>query len=213
MADDYERKHMPGIGEVLFRQKVTTPAWLLGLVSSIPLALGAVGAVVGVADGLDGLGAAGILAGATLGSALMGGLMVVFAAGRIAVSEGELHIQIGPSGPRIPIASIRSVTIGASGTQRVGLGFKKGLDFVSIYSLFGDNARSVRIEREGGHPLVLVCKQPDEVAAALHEAMARHARNATTPRVRVASEEETAAEQSDAPLAREDERPATTRRT
>lgn len=208
MADDYERKHMPGIGEVLFRQKVTIPAWLLALVSGLPLAFGAVGTAVGLAEGLSGLGALGILAGSTLGTALMSGLMVVFAAGRIAVSEGELHIQIGPSGPRIPIESIRSVSIGASGIQTVGLGFKRGFDGVSIYNLLGDNARSVRIEREGGDPLVLVCKQPDEVAAALREAMARHARKTTTARVRVASEAS-----ADEAIEHEHESSAATRRS
>lgn len=200
VADEYEREHMPGIGEVLFRQKTTTPPWLVGLITGLPLIGGTIFAAVGMIDGLGALPALGIVASTAAGSALMGALFVVFSGGRIAISEGELHIQLGPAGPRVPIETIRSVTIGASGINKFGLGVQKHLDGTTIFSFFGDNARSVRIERDGAAPLVLVCKEPDAVAAALHEAMARNARKAAAPQVRVAdgnaSEEESENERS-----------------
>ncbi len=193
MADAYEREEMPGKGEVLFRHKVSSPRWLIGLMGAFPLVLGGAGAIVaGVAEG-SGVGA-GVFAGAAALSALMSFVMVTFATGRIAVSEGERHLQIGFAGPRIPIEEIASVRVAPSGINRIGMGASNDLRGTTYYTLWGDNARAVHIERTDGSKLVIVMKEPDAMARAIEEAMARTGRGAVRARVEVADEEEVAEE-------------------
>jgi len=98
---------MPSVGEVLFRHKVTSPRWVIALTTLLPstllLGLGTALSFVGK----TGAGLALVAGGLGLG-ALMGALMVTFASARVVVSEGELHVQIGMAGPRVPMAEIES---------------------------------------------------------------------------------------------------------
>ncbi len=179
MADAYERQYMQGSGAILHRQKVHTPAWVVALAALLP-ATGL--AVMGVASG--GALLLPFLGGAALYATLMGGLMVVLAGGRIAVSEGELHVQIGPFGPRIPIASIASCEVGPSGLRSYGLGVQKLLDGTTVYKLLGDNTKSARITLDDGRKIVIVCPDGPGLVAAIDDARRRRA----VTKVRVADE-------------------------
>lgn len=172
MADAYEREHMPGVGAVLLRRKVTSPRWAIGLVMGLPLVLGLAFAAAAAVSGQI-QSALGIAGGALAFSAVMALVMVTFATARVAVSEGELHVQLGFAGPRIPIGEITSVRVAPSGTNRMGMGVRKQLDGTTVYTLWGDNARAVHVERAGGSKLILVCKEPEAIARAIEEARAR----------------------------------------
>lgn len=191
---------MAGVGETLHRQKVTSPRWAIALVVGIPFsALGMVG--IGLAlTGLLGLGA-----GLVVGSLVLAGLstvaMVVFASARIAVSEGEIHIQIGMAGPRIPIASVVRVELAPSGTNKVGMGVGNDLRGTTTYRMWGNNDEAVHIHLEGGKRLIVVCKEPVALHRAIQEALARRAR----VKVRVEPSELEASEVEEA-TAREAER-------
>lgn len=179
MADPYERQYMAGSGEVLHRQKVQLPRWVVGLVALLPAA--------GLA--VLGLSAGGaitwpMIGGAALYALLSGVTMLAFAGGRLAVSEGELHIQIGALGPRIPIGSIASCEVGPSGLRSYGLGAQKFLDGTTVYKLLGDNAASARLTLDDGRKIVIVCPDGPGLVAAVNEAMRRRA----LPKTRVAIE-------------------------
>lgn len=183
MADAYERDQMPGVGEVLHRQKVTSPRWAIGVAVAGPvvpaLGLGVVAAVTGAWLPALGFGALGLGLGA-----LMSFLMVTFASGRIAVSEGELHVQIGMAGPKIPIADIAGVSLAPSGSNRMGMGVRNDLRGTTLYTMWGDNARAVHVTTTDGKKRIFVCKEPEAMHAALEEALGRKGR--AVPKVRVA---------------------------
>ena len=180
--DAFEREYMKGEGEILYRHKVSAPRWAFALTVGLPFvltALASIALLIGAAP--IGAALAPVLGGA-LYTALISGVLLVFAVARVAVSEGELHIALGPRGPRIPIDDIESFEIGASGINSYGLGWQKLLDGTSIYKMLGDNERAVRIVRKSDpRPLVLVCRDPDGLVAAIREAQAR----ANRPKVRV----------------------------
>ncbi len=183
MADDYERGHMTGVGEVLHREKVTTPRAIFAFVASIPLVLAIPGAVTLVGAGGP-LAAAAALGAGVLLSLALGALMLVFASVRLVVSEGEVSIQLGFAGPRVAVADIASVSRGFSGTRSYGLGVMR--DFAGMTTtvkMLGDNDRAIHIHKRDGSKLVIVTKEPDALFAALSEALAR--RDAALPRVRV----------------------------
>lgn len=195
MADEYEQKEMPGIGQVLLRHKVSSPRWLMAMMTGFPLAFGV---VAGTALGLIGLLVPGLIAfgvGAGL-SLLFTVLNVTFSTARIAISEGEIHVQLGLSGPKIPIGQVKSVKLAPSGTNKVGMGVGNDLRGTTTYRLWGDNARAVHITRMDGTKLVLVVKEGEAMVQAIEEALSRHQKNG--PRVRVSvPEEETEIEQSE----------------
>lgn len=194
MADDYELKEMPGIGQVLLRHKVSSPRWMMAMMVGVPLVAGVVS---GAALGLVGLLVPGLIAfgvGAGL-SLLFTVLNVTFSTARVAISEGEIHIQLGFSGPRIPIAEVASVKLAPSGTNKVGMGVGNDLRGTTTYRLWGINARAVHISRRDGTKVVLVVKEPEAMVQAIEEAMSRHAKKG--PRVRVEAEEEAVIEASE----------------
>lgn len=201
MADDYERKHMPGVGEVLLRHKVTSPTWLVASMTALPLALGAF-AAIGLIVGGQVLAGLGVLGGAALFAAFFTLLNVTFATARLAVSEGEVHLQLGFAGPKIPIAEIARVTIAPSGSNRIGMGVRSDLRGTTTYTLWGNNERAVHIERTDGSKLVLVVKEADAIVSAIETARARHGAQLRvgvdeTPAAASESEEEAEAEQSE----------------
>lgn len=182
MTDAYEREAMPGIGEVLHRHKVTSPRWAFGLVLGPPLGFAAV-ATVSVALAGQLLGAAALLAGSLAYTALMTFVMVTFASARVAISEGEILVRLGFAGPRIPIGEVAGVKVAPSGSNRMGMGVRNDLRGTTLVTMWGDNARAVHIERTDGTKLVLVCKEPEAMARAIEEALARRDRKA--PQIRV----------------------------
>jgi hypothetical protein len=188
-VDDYEQKYMEGQGAVLHRQKVQAPRWALPLVAWLPAVLALIPTISLLVSGAAPLAALAPLGGALIYGALMTGLLVTLAGGRIAVSEGELHVQIGPFGPRVPIEDIASCEVGASGVRSYGLGAQKLLDGTTIYKMLGDNAKAARITRRDGSKMVLVCPDAEAVVAAVRMAMERRA----LPRTRVAVPDEDAA--------------------
>jgi hypothetical protein len=186
MADAYEREAMPGVGEVLHRQRITSPRWLMALSVGLPILPGLGLAASMAASGLWGA-ALGLGLGALGLGAMMSFLMVFFATTRIAVSEGELELKMGMFGPRIPISEIASVSIGRSGTNSIGMGAMNDLRGTTIYKMWGDNERAVHVTTNDGKKRVFVCKEPDAMAAALEEAIAR--RDRKHPQVRVGAVE------------------------
>lgn len=201
MTDAYERDAMPGIGAMLHRHKVTSPRWAFALALGLPLGMASI-AAVGIALGGQLLGAAALFGGALAYTALMTFVMVTFATARVAISEGEIHVQLGFAGPRIPIAEVASVKVAPSGSNRMGMGVRSDLRGTTLITLWGDNQRAVHIERTNGTKLVLVCKEPEAMARAIEEALARRDRGA--PKMRVGEADASAAEaeaHEDAPAA------------
>lgn len=182
MADEYERGHMAGVGEVLHRVKASVPRGLFVFLTATPLiASGLAAAMLLGAGSLVTI--AGIVGAGVLVSLGLGAIMLVFAGVRLVVSEGEVSVQIGFAGPRVSIADIASVSRGYSGTNSYGLGVMNDLRGTTILKMFGDNAMAVHIHKKDGSKLVLVTKENDAVFAAVREALAR--RDARLPRVRV----------------------------
>jgi hypothetical protein len=186
MTDPYEREQMPGVGEMLFRHKVSSPRWLMGLIAGLPFAIGAVAAIATALGGAA-LAGAGILGVAAAASALTAFLMVTFSTARNAVSEGEVHLQLGLAGPRIPVREIAGARVAPSGSNRIGMGVRSDLRGTTLFTLWGDNARAVHLERTDGTRLVLVMREPDAMVRAIEEALRRRALAAhrAGPQVRV----------------------------
>jgi hypothetical protein len=197
-GDAYEREYMAGKGAVLHRQKVQAPRWALALTVGLPLLLASgLSAWLGLhgAPAFDAL--LPVLGGGAY-AAMMAGVHAVFAGGRIAVSEGELHVQIGPFGPRVAVEDIESCELGASGLRNYGLGAKKLLDGTTVLCMLGDNQKAVRIRRRNGSPLVIVCPDAERVVRAIDEARSRLARSTPSTRVEVPDESATEEEEPSA---------------
>jgi hypothetical protein len=193
MADEYERTQMPGVGEVLLRHKVTSPRWLIAGMIGLPIALGAL-AAAGLALAGQAIPALSVLAGAGAMSALFTFLNVTFSTARVVISEGEIHIQIGFAGPKIPIRHVERISLAPSGTNSVGMGVRGDLRGTTMYRLWGRNDRAIHLERTDGSKIILVVKEPDAMASAIEEAMRRHARKGPNVRVEPEAEGEASAD-------------------
>ncbi len=173
MPDEYERAFMPGEGALHYRDKVTIPRWAFAVVAGLPLAFGVVGAWALAAASASPSLAALPLVGAALLSLLVSGVLLVFASGRIAVSDGELHLQIGPAGPRIAMDELESVEVKPSWSRARGLGVKTTLGQPTLYNLLGDPAHAVWLRfKSERKPLVIVPRDAAALASALRKAMA-----------------------------------------
>lgn len=197
MTDPYERDQMPGVGQMLHRHKVTSPRWAFALTLGVPLGLAGFTAAALVVAGQI-AEAAAIFGGAIAIAALLGFALVTFASARVAVSEGEIHVQLGFAGPKIPIAEVASVRLGPSGSNRVGMGVRSDLRGTTIMTMWGDNQRAVHIERTNGKKLVLVCKEPEAMVQAIAEAIARRDRSRSNVRVAEAEPDVEAESEADA---------------
>lgn len=204
MADAYEREQMPGVGEVLFRDKVSSPPWMQALVTvlvaGMPLGLSLAGAAALAFAGMW-IGAALALAGGLGLSSALAFLLFTFSTARIAVSEGELHVQFGFAGPKIPIDQVAAVELAPSGINKVGMGVGKDLRGTTYYRLWGDNRNAVHVSTKDGKRWVFVLKEATAMHAALVEAMARRDRKG--PRVRVEASQDDVIEQSDSEQSRQ----------
>lgn len=171
MTDAYEREQMPGIGEVLLRRKVTSPRSIMAAMTGVPLGVGALtGIGLMLADQTAlGMGVVGL--GVTL-SGLFSLLNITFASARLAVSEGEFHLQLGTAGPRIPMEEIASVKLVRQRSRRRGMGVRNDLQGTTTYQLWGGN-EAVHIEKRDGKKLVLVILEAEPIVDALNEALRR----------------------------------------
>lgn len=183
MTDAYERTHMRGVGKMLHRAKVTTPRGLLAVPVVVLAVMGMLGSILLAAVGAPYV-ALGVGLGALALAAFFGFMSLTFGAGRVAVSEGEIHIQLGMAGPKIPIEDVARVRVAPSGFNRVGMGVNKDLRGTTVFRMWGDNAHAVHIEQKDGSRTVLVIEEPDAVASAIQEALAR--RSGSVPLVRAA---------------------------
>jgi hypothetical protein len=108
-------------------------------------------------------------------SAIFAATNLIFASARIAISTGEIHIQLGLVGPRIPIAEVAAVELAPSGTNRLGMGVGNDLRGTTTYRLWGRNERAVHVTRTDGTKVILVVRDAEAIARAIEDAMARHA--------------------------------------
>jgi hypothetical protein len=136
-ADAYEREYMKGEGLVLYRDKQRTPwpmtALLggLGVVSLLPLLLGAPGAWLSAVITLPLLFVVWVLMGVL----------------RVTVSQGAVDVQYGVFGPKIPIAAIESVApTEYKWTTVGGWGIRRGPGGSWVYNMPGDGGRAVKID-------------------------------------------------------------------
>ncbi len=183
---------MPGIGEVLFRHKVTSPRWLIALTALLPpTVLGVAGIRVAFSAPLVG---AAMVAGSVGLGVLLSFLMVTFATARVLVSEGELHAQIGMAGPKIPTAEIASVRVAPSGRNKVGMGASVDLSGDRYVRMWGKNDEAVHVELTSGRKLVMTTQEPAAMAAAIQEALDRRDRKRPAVRIAEAAEAEPARE-------------------
>ena len=171
MTDAYEREQMPGIGEVLLRRKVTSPRWMMALMTGIPLAVGGASGIGLMLADQALLGAASLGLGVGL-SGLFSLLNVAFASARLAVSEGEFHLQLGMAGPRIPIDEIASAKLVRKRSTRRGMGVRNDLQGTTTYQLWGGN-EAVHLEKRDGKKLVLVIQDAEPIVDALNLALQR----------------------------------------
>jgi hypothetical protein len=161
-ADAYERKYMAGDGLVLHRAKARAPGWmqavlLLPILALIPTMLAPGGLIVGA-----------------LTAPLVLLLWVLFSVLRVTVSEGQVSIQYGLFGPKIPTAAIESAEATSyEWTKFGGWGIKRSLRGEWIYNMPGDQGRAVRIvwhDRKGRRRVTWVGSREH---LALAEAIAR----------------------------------------
>jgi len=195
-VDAYEREYMAADEKVLHRQKATIPRWALGVTAGLPtIAALVAGLGLAIAGALPLLGALAIAGGGVLLAAILTLIMVVTGVTRTIVSNAAVHIQMGMSHVRIPMEEIEEISLGSSGERRVGIGVRKRLNGTTIFNMFGDNERAVKI-RWAGHKgeTILVCKEPDELVAAVH-----HAQKARPARVRVEVPESAEPEEQEVP--------------
>lgn len=171
---------MPGVGQVLFRHKATTPKRLTQLSVVLPLLCTAIPAAAFALAGT--YGGAAAMAALGLGLSLFFGLMaLVFASARIVVSEGEVSVQLGMGGPRVAVADIESVALAPSGLNSVGMGIKSDLRGTTYVKAWGDNKSAVHIRKRDGKRLIVITKEADAMVRAIEEAL----RRSGSPRARV----------------------------
>jgi hypothetical protein len=136
MADAYEKEFMGGDG-ALFMGRVMNPQSVLAMGAGL---LGA------VAFGLASGALVPTLVSAAFATVYCGGLALLFLFTRTAVTREHVHIQLGPFGPKIPIAAITA----AQKTDRrwifgVPPFARGGKEVVRIDWREGDRARSVLV--------------------------------------------------------------------
>ena len=89
------------------------------------------------------------------------------------MSAGELYVQSGTAGPKIAVDDIESFAIADSGYRGHGMGARKNLDGSTLYKMYGDGERALRLEVRGrDSPIFLVCPEPEKLVDALTRAKA-----------------------------------------
>jgi hypothetical protein len=133
--DAYEAEYMHGEGMVLYRDKSRAP-WPLHAV------FGALSLVT--------IGSAFAGPGAWIGTAatlpLIAVMWLLFSVLRVTVSQGQVNVQYGLFGPKIPVSSIESAeAVEYDWKQWGGWGIRVNRKGEWIYNMPGDRGRAVRI--------------------------------------------------------------------
>src|SRR5690606_24744972 len=90
--------------------------------------------------------ASGGAVGIAVGLPLVALVWLLFAVLRVTVSEGQVNVQYGLFGPKIPIAAIEAAEIVEFDWKRVGgWGIRRSFAGEWIYNMPGDGGRLVRI--------------------------------------------------------------------
>jgi hypothetical protein len=135
LPDAYESQYMHGKGMVLYRDKSRAP-WPLHAI------FGALGLLT--------IGSAFAGPGAWVGTAVTLPFLLItwllFSVLRVTVSEGQVNVQYGLFGPKIPIAAIESAeAVEYDWKQFGGWGIRVNRKGEWIYNMPGDRGRAVRI--------------------------------------------------------------------
>lgn len=162
-ADDYQAAYMAGAGGALYHDKIKAP---LGyhLIFLLPLFATLGSAAVGRAPAVIPL----------VTSVVLLFVWLLFSVLRITVSKGEVYVQYGLFGPRIPVADIEKCeAVDYDWKQYGGWGIRYGRDGSVAYNMLGDAGHAVRItyKKKGKQSVVLVAsRDPVRLAAAVNEA-------------------------------------------
>lgn len=136
--DPYERHYMAGEGAVLYRHKHRAP-WQLHAIFAASMI-----AVFGAALAAGGAGGGAV--GIAVGLPLIALVWLLFSVLRVTVSEGQVNVQYGLLGPKIPIAAIESAEVVEFDWKRLGgWGIRRSFSGEWIYNMPGDGGRLVRI--------------------------------------------------------------------
>ncbi|KIG12039.1 hypothetical protein DB30_02094 [Enhygromyxa salina] len=164
--DAYEAKYMHGEGMVLYRDKSRAP-WPLHAVFA------AISAVT-IGSAFAGPGA---WVGAAITLPLVALMWLLFSILRVTVSQGQVNVQYGLFGPKIPIASISSAeAVEYDWKQWGGWGIRVNTKGEWIYNMPGDRGRAVRIawqDRKGKSKVTYVGSlESEDLARRIAEARA-----------------------------------------
>lgn len=177
--DAYTARYMSGPGRGLYHDKIVAPAWFR-LLLLLPILILVASAVSAHAP-----------------ATMLGGLPVIlvwilFSVLRVSVSEGELHVQYGLFGPKVPIADILSCeAVDYDWKKYGGWGIRRGFDGSVAYNMVGDRGRAVRVVYRKGRwtkTILVATRDPDRLALAVQQARVLAAAKAFTegdPRLRV----------------------------
>ncbi|MCB9749538.1 MAG: hypothetical protein H6713_05970 [Myxococcales bacterium] len=163
--DLYEMTYMKGEGLVYHRAKEVAPWPLHALLGGVAL--------------IEVIAAAATWTLAPLlALPILALVWAMFSVLRVTVSEGEVSIQYGVFGPKIPIDAIESAEATTYDWKKFGgWGIKRNLKGEWIYNMPGDGGRAVRIRwtnAKGRRRVTLVgSKEPHELAAAIGKAQRR----------------------------------------
>lgn len=190
---DYESEYMRGQGRVLLRDKVVAKV-SLALLAFFALwcGAGAIGSLVASAG-------VGLVLFLVAMSAFFAFLALTLTVVRVVVSEGELYVQYGLWGPRIPIGRIRSCrAVPYDWKEFGGWGIKRSGDGTWAYvtSSRGDVVEVTYDEGETQKRVLFSASDPRSVVAAVEEARAKTGVRIGTD-ARVATEEEAEEESSE----------------
>lgn len=149
VPDPYEAEYMRGEGVVLYRDKSRAP-WplhaLFGAISALTLATAFTGP------------GAWVGAAATLPLLLL--MWLLFSVLRVTVSEGNVNVQYGLFGPKIPMTAIESAEAVEYDWKRFGgWGIRMNAKGEWIYNMPGDGGRAVRVvwrDRKGKQKITYI---------------------------------------------------------
>lgn len=164
-ADEYEAKYMGDGAAVVHRERVHGPGWYHALFA-VPAAV--LAALPFVADVPPWAALPGLV--------VLGGSWALLSVLRTTVTRRAVHVQLGPFGPRIPVASVERVEVVDLNVVLHGWGIHRSLDGAWCYTLPVDGGRAVRIawrDAKGRRKTTLVSSAtPDVLKEAIERARA-----------------------------------------
>jgi len=175
-TDELEARHMEGGAAVVHRDKkvsrglaalVAVPGFLTIVLAAYLAFANATASKPVPADALPFV----VGAIATLGVALVV-MGVMFGVVRTVVTQHEVNVKFGLWGPRISLASIRSVkVVDYDWTKFGGWGIRRAMDGTWAYVPGGKRVLEIRFVEDAKERCVLVgCENPDETARQIERA-------------------------------------------